>query len=325
MVQQKMVAVSVVMPAYNAERTILSSVNSVLHQTFTELELIVCDDASTDDTVAILAEISDPRLRVVKNNTNRGPGVSRDSAVDTSVGRWLSFTDADDEWAHHRLEKMLRVAKTNADSIVFDNILECHDTANGLIPWREMRRDTDLEGVTREWGTEVPLENFLRSRRLLIKPLIPAELVKRNHLRHLQRPDSKEPVEDADYFIRVMACGAPLCYIPEPMYFYRITAGSATSRSDRLTRMIEVLESAKTLFADRPLALRALDEKLQMVRQDADYMPFMWALKKREFRTAIAHAKEAPWVLGEFGVRSFGSAWYQLHRLWHAGRSRGVR
>jgi hypothetical protein len=97
--------ISVLMPAYNAERFIRGSVNSVLAQTFTDFELIVVDDGSRDQTPAILASIRDHRLRVIRNDQNLGIVASLNRAMAAARGAYIARADADDFCLPLRLTK----------------------------------------------------------------------------------------------------------------------------------------------------------------------------------------------------------------------------
>lgn len=110
--------VSVIIPAYNREHTILESVNSVLNQTYSDLELIVVDDGSSDGTRKILEGINDKRLRYVYQD-NAGACVARNSGIESAKGEYIAFHDSDDLWLSTKLEKQMKIfEKYNAD-IVF--------------------------------------------------------------------------------------------------------------------------------------------------------------------------------------------------------------
>ncbi|MBR9897455.1 MAG: glycosyltransferase family 2 protein [Gammaproteobacteria bacterium] len=101
--------VSVIIPAYNAEETIEFSVNSILNQSWQNLEVIVVDDVSDDGTWDKLNKLSqtDNRLRIIKNRSNTGPYVAKNIALDQSTGDYVTGHDADD-WSHpERIEKQL--------------------------------------------------------------------------------------------------------------------------------------------------------------------------------------------------------------------------
>ena len=91
-------AVSVVMSVYNGERTVAQAVASILNQSCRDLELIVCDDASTDGTRALLdaAAAADGRVRLLRNERNRGAGAARNRCLSFARGRYIALMDADD-------------------------------------------------------------------------------------------------------------------------------------------------------------------------------------------------------------------------------------
>lgn len=102
--------VSVIMPAYNAGQTIVSSINSLQAQSYTNWELLVVDDHSTDDTVSIVKGLLnlDSRIKLVGLNENTGsPARPRNLAIEISSGTYIAFLDADDEWMPEKLYKQV--------------------------------------------------------------------------------------------------------------------------------------------------------------------------------------------------------------------------
>ena len=107
--------VTVIMPAFNAEETLTHSIQSILHQTWQHLELIVVDDFSTDGTYEIALQLadSDDRMTVLRNSVNVGPYVSKNRALKFARGHWITGHDADD-WAHpQRIEGQIREMRSN--------------------------------------------------------------------------------------------------------------------------------------------------------------------------------------------------------------------
>jgi len=96
--------VSVVVPTYNRAGLLRRAIESVLVQTFTDYELIVVDDGSTDDTEEILRGFSDRRMRVVRSDVNQGAPQARNMGIEAARGEWVAFLDSDDEWLPQRLE-----------------------------------------------------------------------------------------------------------------------------------------------------------------------------------------------------------------------------
>lgn len=316
--------VSVIMPVYNGARFLLEAINSILGQSFNDFELIICDDASIDRTPAILDSILDKRVRVVRNNSNLGPGPSRDRAIELARGAWLAFTDADDLWLPIRLEKLLANGNPADNVMVFDNVLECHDTPIGIVPWRILRGKKAFGGSC-STVVDVPVEKYIRSPWLLIKPIVPAAFVKAKGFRHSNRPESKEPVEDGEFFLRLMASGLQLRYVPEPLYLYRITPGSATSQAIRITSTKQILQEALIDFDHAPEVLRALHWRIQKVVTEEKYMSFFSALSEHEFRKALKLSFKFPWVIPEFLSRTMPSMIYHANRIRHGGHRRGIR
>ena len=100
--------VSVILPVFNGEASILRAVASVLGQSHDRLELIVVDDGSTDNTLTQLASVVDARLRVF-SQPNQGVAEARNQAFQHAQGDWIAFLDADDQWLSNKLERELKV------------------------------------------------------------------------------------------------------------------------------------------------------------------------------------------------------------------------
>ena len=100
--------VSIIMPSYNTAKYISNSIDSVLAQTYTDWELIIVDDCSTDNTDEIVkGYLNDERIRYLKNETNSGAAVSRNYALREAKGKWIAFLDSDDLWEPEKLEKQI--------------------------------------------------------------------------------------------------------------------------------------------------------------------------------------------------------------------------
>ena len=110
--------ISIIMAAYNAEKTIEQAINSVLSQTYPDFELLVVNDCSTDKT-AMLAEAivkKDGRVRLISNEKNSGVSYTRKHGLEEASGEWVAILDSDDAWAPEKLEKQIKLQKkTNAD------------------------------------------------------------------------------------------------------------------------------------------------------------------------------------------------------------------
>jgi glycosyltransferase involved in cell wall biosynthesis len=105
--------VSVVVPAYNVASTIRQTLDSIIHQTFQDIEIIIVDDGATDDTPSILKSYKDSRMRVVRQ-VNRGLAGARNTGIQLSMGKYVAFCDADDIWEAEKIE--IHVQHLESDS-----------------------------------------------------------------------------------------------------------------------------------------------------------------------------------------------------------------
>ncbi len=106
--------VSIVMPSYNTAKFIEASIKSVLEQTYTNWELLIVDDCSTDNSDSVVKPyLKDKRIKYFKNVKNSGAAISRNKALREAKGRWIAFLDSDDIWISEKLEKQIKFMKEN--------------------------------------------------------------------------------------------------------------------------------------------------------------------------------------------------------------------
>ena len=113
--------VSIIMPSYNAGRYIQHSILSVVNQTFQNWELLVCDDASTDETASVVKNFVnvDKRIHLFTHETNLGASIARRTCLKVASGRFIAFLDADDEWLPNKLEVQLKfMAEKNSPFVL---------------------------------------------------------------------------------------------------------------------------------------------------------------------------------------------------------------
>jgi len=113
--------VSVIMPAYNAEKYISESIESVITQSYKNWELLITDDRSTDATQQIINEyaIKDQRIKLYINEQNGGAGVARNNSIKQANGRFIAFLDADDKWLPEKLTKQISFMLKNNYAFTF--------------------------------------------------------------------------------------------------------------------------------------------------------------------------------------------------------------
>ena len=117
--------VSIIMPSYNTGQYIEESIRSVLAQTYTNWELLIVDDCSTDNTdEVVLPFLEDKRIKYFRNIINCGAAVSRNIALREAKGRWIAFLDSDDLWLPQKLEKQIAFMTENGYHFSYTNYSE---------------------------------------------------------------------------------------------------------------------------------------------------------------------------------------------------------
>lgn len=126
--------VSVIIPAYNRGYIIRKSIDSVLAQSFTNFELIIIDDGSTDDTKDVIESYNDDRIRYIYQD-NAGACVARNNGISHSKGEYVAFHDSDDEWLPMKLKIQLKtIKKTGADIVSCQMLMKTTDGKQTTVP-----------------------------------------------------------------------------------------------------------------------------------------------------------------------------------------------
>ena len=109
--------VSIVTPAYNCEKYLRKTVESVLSQSYTSWEMIIVDDCSTDGTFALAQQLAaqEPRIRVFRNETNQGVSLTRNRGIAQTRGKYIALLDGDDLWESDKLERQVALLEKGYD------------------------------------------------------------------------------------------------------------------------------------------------------------------------------------------------------------------
>ena len=198
--------ISVIIPTYNRQNTIMYCLQSVLNQTYQHFEVVIADDASTDATVQTVKAIADSRIRVVIADKNRGAQAARNLGIRAAKGDWIAFLDSDDYWKLDKLEKQIQILKEhnfNKKVVVHSN---CELQVNGTIT------DTWL----------LPECNGYVYNKLLLGPgpVFPSFLVAKEHLESIDLLDeSVSSYQEWDTAIRLAKDGW-FVHMQEPTFVY---------------------------------------------------------------------------------------------------------
>ena len=126
--------VSIITPTYNCGRFIAETIRSVQAQTYTDWEMIIFDDCSTDGTYKIVEGYAkdDSRIRYYRNATNSGAAVTRNNALRAAAGRWIAFLDSDDLWTPDKLEKQIGFMQRVGCAFSYHEYVEIDEDSNEL-------------------------------------------------------------------------------------------------------------------------------------------------------------------------------------------------
>src|SRR5919202_4312270 len=200
--------ISVIIPAYNAEKTIKQTIESVLNQTFSDFEIIVINDGSQDSTLEIVSSIPDPRIKVF-SYPNAGPQKSRNRGWGNASGEYVSFLDADDLWTPDKLEAQLKALQENPQAAV-------------AYSWSDW---IDESGQFLRAGGHITV-NGNAYEKLLLRDFVESgsnPLIRRQALDKVGDFDqSVTPAEDWDMWLR-LAARYEFVTVPSPQILYRIS------------------------------------------------------------------------------------------------------
>ncbi len=220
---------SVVIPAYNAEATIASSVRSVLSQSRTDFEVIVVDDGSTDRTATAVERVADERVRLV-SQPNRGVSTARNAGIAEARGRYVAFLDSDDLWLPSYLELAARALASAArpgfaytDAYAFDPI-------TGKVGRRAM--------VGRQPPVPPPADRDAFLLELLERNFVHVcTSVPREVIEDVGGFDAAAtPAEDYGLWLRIAVSGYDVAWIPGKHALYRLHAEQASRNELKLRR-----------------------------------------------------------------------------------------
>ena len=213
--------ISIIMAAYNAEKTIEQAINSVLNQTYPNFELLVVNDCSMDRTVELVRNIAakDSRVRLISNVKNSGVSYTRKHGMEEANGLWVAILDSDDAWAPEKLEKQIALQrKMNADLLF---------TGSAFM---------DSDGQPIDWYLHAPAE--VTYRQLLKQNVLSnsSALVRKElYARHYAVGDGMH--ENFAIWLSILKEGKKAYGVDEPLLIYRIAKSSKSGNKVKAAKM----------------------------------------------------------------------------------------
>ncbi|MDO3445113.1 glycosyltransferase family 2 protein [Agrobacterium sp. V1] len=291
--------ISFVIAAYNAADTIEAAIQSALGQQGVTLEVIVVDDRSADDTIALVEGIAviDPRVRLLALAENLGPGGARNAGIEVATGRWIAVLDSDDVIRPERSACMMCRAEAAGATIAVDNLDVVYTDGR---PMETMFLEEFLEE-----RAVLTLEDFISSNILFratfnfgyMKPMFRRDLLNAEGLRF--REDIRIG-EDYILLASALAAGG-LCVIePKPGYIYNIREGS-------ISRVLELHHVEAMMRADQeflshytllPAAMDAQQARARSLQLAHNFLTLVENIKSRSVLGALKTTIRDPAVLG---------------------------
>lgn len=216
--------VSVIIPSYNRSNTIERAIDSVINQTYTNLEIIVVDDSSQDNTEEVLRKYTHiDNFKYIKLLENVGGAEARNIGVVESKGSFIAFQDSDDEWLLDKLEKQMRYFKDNDVDIVFSQIERITTSSNSIFPKNLLKESLNISKLLQL--------NYIGT---------PSAVIKKKCLSDVNGFDKTLPrLQDWDLFIR-LSRNCKFYMIPEVLCIAYLQENSITNNSKALIKTLSI-------------------------------------------------------------------------------------
>lgn len=292
--------VSIIIPAYNTENYIFKAIDSALNQSISNIEVIVVDDASTDNTLEVIKKFKDRRLKILANEKNLGVAGARNRALRIAEGQWVAVLDSDDWYAPERLEKLLQIAYSEQADMVADDLFFIENGKD--YPWSTLIREggeciKQLKLIDTLYFVETDIFGKQGLHLGLSQPIIKRDFLINNSIEYDERLKINE---DFWLYLECLLFGAKFILIPEPYYFYRSRPGSLVHSSAKqiieVTRLkITELMAMQDLVNRVPNLAQALSEKVRISQNSLPYYSVVESIKKKEYFQALIQIVDNPY------------------------------
>ena len=212
--------VSVIIPVYNTESYLEKCLDSVINQTYKNLEIICINDCSTDNSLNILKRyaVKDKRIKLIDLPQNEGVSIARNTGLESAEGKFIAFIDPDDWWEYDLVEKALnKIQNENADIVLF-----CHSeyTNNKIIPKQEkLKKIKDILKGTNYTKYMLDVSVFIWDK------IYKKDLIKDAGIRFTEKI---HPTEDVLFTLEIFSKNPAIVFLDECLYNYRLNReGSA--------------------------------------------------------------------------------------------------
>ena len=228
--------VSVIIPTYNRGNLIIKSIKSVLNQTFKNLEVIVIDDGSSDNTEHLVNKITDKRLKYVKLSSNKGSSNARNIGIKNANGQFISFQDSDDIFYPNKIEKQLKNIINRNSILDFCKINVIYNSTYSYLIPNKRQENSILKGDI--FNELISRGNFISTQSMLIR----TNYMKK-HLFDIDMPR----LQDYDVILGMIP-KVKISYTKEVLVDLHIQNNSITRSPLKLKKAINMLLNKKFNF-----------------------------------------------------------------------------
>lgn len=208
--------ISVIMPVYNTAPFLKEAIESMLTQTESDFELILINDASTDNSSEVIAQFNDSRIRLINNDKNLGLAVSLNKAIRVSTGKYIARMDGDDIALPTRFEEQLKIIKSaDRRTVVCSTCLLIDELGNKIGKWK----DDSKYSSPKEIRKQLPNNNCI---------VHPSVMVRRDLLSEFFYDPEQHESEDYDLWLRMASDDVQFLKITQPLVLHRIRKQSFT-------------------------------------------------------------------------------------------------
>ncbi|MBK1794449.1 glycosyltransferase family 2 protein [Devosia sp. WQ 349] len=198
--------VSVVIPTFNRGAAISRSVESAANQDWPNIEIIIVDDHSTDDTWQYIQTIKSPRVRAVRHEVNGGGGRARNTGIDEAKGDFIAFLDSDDYWSPDKISRQMEVSTSRGDkTVVYNRISMVIGARNERVP-------------KYAWDEKIPIEEYLVIHEQSMQTS--GLLLHKNFAKSVRFDDDLRKHQDIDFVLSLNLHGGKFVFCPADTVFY---------------------------------------------------------------------------------------------------------
>jgi glycosyltransferase involved in cell wall biosynthesis len=234
--------VSIIVPVYNAEKYIEETLQSILNQDFKDFELIVIDDASTDNSFKKIKEISkkDQRIKIFKNKTNKGRAGTVNVGFSQSKGEFIAFCDADDLMYPERLKKQFSFLKKNSEiDLIYGNIIKFWPNnieklrkaatfKNSSEPLNILKQESKKNKNYKHASSILHSKDYIPGSSIIFRKKIIDQGIKMD--------ENLKNSEDCDFNFQIIGAGYKIAKIPIVTFKYRIHKNQKSNNKSKMEK-----------------------------------------------------------------------------------------